>query len=48
MLAVKRIHLIDQPNAKWLVFGASAGRACRHQRRECDARRNSLKQSHFS
>jgi hypothetical protein len=46
MLAVKRIHLINQTNAKRLVFGAGAGRACRHQRRECDARRNALKRSH--
>src|SRR6266849_6435492 len=46
MRAVKRVHLIDQPNADRRVFGTGAGSACRHQRREYNAHRNALKRSH--
>jgi hypothetical protein len=46
MRTIKRVHLIDQLNAERLVFRTGAGRACRHQRRECDAHCNALKRSH--
>jgi hypothetical protein len=46
MLAVARVHLIDQPNAKRLVFGVNVGGSTRDRCGECDARSKTLKRSH--